>query len=113
MLIQIGDKLPYEYDLGDSWKHTIVLEKIESSVSKIVKCIDGARSAPPEDCGGAHGYQKMIHHLCHPEVDGYFELLEWLGEDFDAEHFDLEQVNKNLLKLASFIREFEEEKGLR
>jgi len=113
VLLQIGDTLPYEYDMGDSWKHTIVLERIETIVSKMVKCIDGERSAPPEDCGGVHGYQNMIHHLCHPEIDGYFELLEWLGDDYDSEHFDLELVNKNLRKLASYIREFEEENGLR
>jgi hypothetical protein len=113
VLFHVGDALPYEYDLGDSWKHTIVLEKIEPSLSKTVKCIDGERSAPPEDCGGVYGYQNMIHHLCHPEIDGYFELLEWLGDDFDLEHFDLELVNKNLRKLASYIREFEEDNGLR
>jgi len=113
VLPQIGDKLPYEYDLGDSWKHTIVLEKIESSLSKTVKCINGERSAPPEDCGGVHGYQNMIHHLCHPEIDGYFELLEWLGDDFDLEHFDVVLANRNLRNLAIYIREFEDENGLR
>jgi hypothetical protein len=113
VFVEIGDELPYEYDLGDCWKHSIILEKIESSVSKIVKCIDGARSAPPEDCGGVYGYHALIYHLCHPEIDGYFELLEWLGDDFDLEMFDLELVNKNLRKLASYIREFEEENGLR
>lgn len=113
VLVKVGDKLPYEYDLGDSWKHIIVLEKIESSLSKAVKCLAGSRSAPPKDCGGVHGYQNMIHHLCHPEIDGYFELLEWLDDDFDLEYFDLELVNKDLRKLASYIREFEEENGLR
>ena len=112
-LIHIGDALTYEYNLGDSWKHTIVLEKIESSLSKTVKCLAGSRSAPPEDCGGVHGYQNMIHHLCHPEKDGYFELLDWLEDEYDSEHFDIELVNKNLQKLASYIREFEEENGLR
>jgi len=113
VLLQVGDTLPYEYDLGDSWKHSIVLERIETILSKTVRCIDGSRSCPPEDCGGVHGYQNMIHHLCHPEIDGYFELLEWLGDDYDSEHFNLELVNKNLRKLASYIRMFEEENGLR
>lgn len=113
VLFQVGDKLPYEYDLGDSWKLTIVLERIETIASKTLKCIDGARSAPPDDCGGVHGYQNMIHLLCHPEIDGYFELLEWLGDHYDSEQFDLKLANKNLRKLASYIRAFEEENGLR
>ena len=83
-----GDSLSYEYDLGDSWKHTIVLEKIEDGGSKSVRCFDGARAAPHEDCGGIHGYQELIHHLRHPEKDGYIELLEWLDDDYDPENFD-------------------------
>jgi hypothetical protein len=113
VLLQVGDTLLYEYYMGDSWKHSIALDKIESSESKIVKCLAGSRSAPPEDCGGVHAYQNMIHHLCHPEIDGYLELLEWLGDDFNSEQFDMKLVNKNLRKLASYIREFEEENGLR
>jgi len=113
VLHEVGDSFSYEYDMGDSWKHLIVLEKFEDGGSKTVKCLAGARSAPPEDCGGAHGYNEMIHHLHYPEEDGYLELLEWLGDDFDSERFDLELVNKNLRKLATYIREFEEENGLR
>ena len=55
VLQKVGDRLNYEYDMGDGWKHTIILEKIEDRGSKTVKCLDGARAAPPEDCGGIHG----------------------------------------------------------
>jgi hypothetical protein len=107
-----GDNLSYEYDLGDSWKHTIVLEKIENGISKSIRCLDGAKAAPPEDCGGIHGYQELIHHLKHPEKDGYLELLEWLDDDYDLEHFNLEEVNQELKGLAKYIRMFEKENDL-
>jgi hypothetical protein len=47
VLQKIGDKLKYEYDMGDGWEHTVVLEKIEDRGSKTGKCLDGARNAPP------------------------------------------------------------------
>jgi len=108
-----GDKFPYEYDMGDSWKHTIVLEKITVDKSRVVRCIDGCRAAPPEDCGGIGGYQELIHHRYHPEKDGYIELLEWLDDDYDPEKFDLKEVNKSLRGLAKYIKTFDEENDLR
>jgi hypothetical protein len=48
----------YEYDLGDSWEHEIVLEKTlePEPKTKYPWCVDGARACPPEDCGGVWGY---------------------------------------------------------
>jgi hypothetical protein len=109
----IGDVLPYEYDLGDSWQHSIILEKIEVCGLNARRCLDGGRNAPPEDCGGVHGYQELIQHRYTPEKDGYIELLEWLGEEYDPEHFDLSGVNRGLKGLAKYIKEFEKENGLR
>lgn len=113
VLQKVGDKLPYEYDMGDGWKHTIVLEKIEDGALKCAKCLDGERAAPPEDCGGIDGYNDLIHHLFHPEKDGYIELLEWLGDDYNPEQIDLKAVNRELKGLVTYIKEFDEGNGLR
>ena len=112
LLRKEGDSILYEYDQGDSWKHLIVLEKADGL--KITKplCVDGKRAGPPEDCGGVGGYGEMIHHLHHPEKDGYLELLEWLGAEYDPEAFDIAAVNRNLKSLNFFIRLFDEENGL-
>jgi hypothetical protein len=63
-------------------------------VPESVKCNAGKRAAPPGDCGGLHGFSELIHHLLHPKIDGYIELLEWLGDNYDPELFDLKAVNK-------------------
>ena len=107
-----GDSILYEYDMGDSWKHTIVLEKASDEKIKKSACTDGKRAGPPEDCGGIGGYNEMVHHLLHPEKEGYLELLEWLDEDYDPEAFDIADVNRNLRSLNFFIRVFDEENGL-
>ena len=54
-----GFKFRYEYDFGDSWDHTLLVEKIlpaEKGVHYPV-CIAGKRACPPEDVGGVWGYK--------------------------------------------------------
>jgi hypothetical protein len=94
-----GKVLVYEYDFGDSWTHRIKIEKIlkqEPSTERAVTCVDGARACPPEDCGGVWGYEDMLEALKDPKHEGHESALEWLGEDFDPEAFDLEATNKAL-----------------
>lgn len=89
------DSMIYEYDFGDSWNHLILLEKILPFDKKIryPVCIDGEMNCPPEDCGGVWGYEEMLEVLEDPEDEEYEEYLEWLGEEFDPEYFDKDEVN--------------------
>ena len=90
------DWIKYEYDFGDGWEHKITLEKIlpHKKNQFPVACIKGKRACPPEDCGGPWGYAHMLEQLAAPEDDEeYAELLEWLGDDFEPENFDLEETN--------------------
>jgi hypothetical protein len=94
-----GKALFYMYDFGDSWGHRIKVEKIlkpEPAIGSAVTCIDGARACLPEDCGGVWGYEDMLEALKDPKHDGHEPALEWLGENFDPEAFDLEATNKAL-----------------
>ena len=91
-------KFSYEYDFGDSWMHTIVLEKIlpaEKGVDYPV-CIKGKRACPPEDVGGVWGYDDFLEAIANPNYPGRKEMLEWIGKDFDPEEFDLDEVNQSL-----------------
>jgi len=103
-----NDTLPYVYDIGDFWEHTIQLEKIHPSMKTQRKCIGGERRCPPEDCGGKRGYENLLHFLRHPEIDGYLEMLEWLSDDFDPEFIDISMINNQLGLLSEYIREYEE-----
>jgi hypothetical protein len=55
---------------------------------------------------------QLVHHFKHPEIDGYPGLLEWLGDDYDPEAFDIKRVNAELLNLKRYIRSFEKENDL-
>jgi hypothetical protein len=84
----------YVYDFGDSWEHKIQLEKIlprEKGV-KYPICVKGKRACPPEDCGGIWGYEELLEIIKDPNHEEHEEMLEWLGGEFDSEHFDVEEV---------------------
>jgi len=85
----------YEYDFGDSWIHKIKFEKIIQVIAgeKYPKCIGGQMACPPEDCGGIEGYYELLFVLSDPENEEYNEMSEWIGEEFDPEKFDLEDIS--------------------
>jgi hypothetical protein len=89
------DKLLYAYDFGDGWEHEVVLEKILPFESGVVlpKCLKGSRACPPEDVGGIPGYQMFLESISDPSHPEYGDMVEWIGGDFDSEHFDLAEVN--------------------
>ena len=61
--------------------------------------LDGRRAAPPEDCGGAWGYAELLRVLSDPTHEEHAERLEWLGDAFDPERFDLAVANRSLTRV--------------
>lgn len=95
-------KVGYEYDMGDSWDHTILIEKTipaEPGV-KYPRCIAGERACPPEDCGGGWSYGDFVDAIQNPKHERHEELLEWVGGEFDPEKFNLDAVNKELQEVG-------------
>jgi hypothetical protein len=94
LLKRQNEKVIYEYDFGDSWKHEIILEKIfDNEVLKFPICLGGEMSCPPEDCGGVWGYSDLLEVLKSPEHEDYEDIIEWMGGEFDPGHFDIDEVN--------------------
>ncbi len=90
-----NNKAIYIYDFGDDWKHTVKFEKVmaRDKNKQYPLCLTGKRACPPEDCGGVWGYQELLEILSDPEHEEYEERIEWLGEDFDPEHFDVKGIH--------------------
>ena len=88
-------KAGYIYDFGDSWEHTILLEKILPRDRGInyPKCVKGKRACPPEDCGGTWGYEEFLGAIKDPKHEEHEEMLEWIGGEFDPEYFNPEEVH--------------------
>lgn len=85
-----GDVFTYTYDFGDWWEHEVAVEDVFAAdpAVRYPVCLDGARACPPEDVGGAYGYQELLAALANPDHPRHEELRRWLGRDLDPEAFD-------------------------
>lgn len=94
--------IKYSYDFGDSWEHTIIVEKIIKADGNFVPavCLDGKRNAPIEDCGGIPGYYCCLEYLKNSKNPNVSDYGEWLEDmNWDPEYFELENVNANLKRM--------------
>jgi hypothetical protein len=98
-----GEKFTYEYDFGDGWEHTIVIEKIlpPDPKQQLPMCVKGKRACPPEDVGGVWGYDNFLEAINNPKHPEHKMYKEWIGGKFDPEAFDLDGVNQVLRQLKS------------
>jgi hypothetical protein len=103
-----GKQCLYTYDFGDTWDHTVLLEKIlpAEKGASYPCCLAGKNACPPEDCGGPGGYEDLRAVINRPSDPRGKELREWLGlergERYDPAAFDVRGVEfkdpKRLLK---------------
>jgi hypothetical protein len=93
-----GAKMIYTYDLGDSWEHSVLLEKRQDPEPNTICpiCIDGQLAWPPEDCGGIPGYYDLLNALADPNHPRHKELCDWIGGMFKPEEFSCDKVNRLL-----------------
>ncbi len=87
--LRAGERFSYEYDLGDSWRHDIRLERIllHAPNKTYPLCTGGAGDCPPEDCGGPAGYRAYLDERC-----------SW--QTLFQAHADIELVARRLLDFA-------------
>ena len=88
-------RVVYEYDLGDSWEHEVVLEDVlpgDGERDSYPRCVGGARACPPEDVGGVSGYENFLQAIADPEHEEHESLLKWVGGGFDPERFEAASV---------------------
>ncbi|RLB45489.1 MAG: plasmid pRiA4b ORF-3 family protein [Deltaproteobacteria bacterium] len=93
-----GTAFLYRYDYGDDWEHEITVESISEPGPGpvVVKCLEGARACPPEDCGGPPGHENLLRVLAGPTDEEHRDMKRWVGRGFDPERFNLGKVNKKL-----------------
>lgn len=94
-------KFSYIYDFGDDWLHDILVEKIlpMEAGRSYPRCIKGKRACPPEDIGGVWGYGDFLEIMQDPEHPEYEDMSDWIGGEFDAEYFDLDEINAFLSEI--------------
>lgn len=92
----------YRYDFGNCWDHLLTLVgTFPSDGGGYPRCISGERACPPEDCGSAPGYFRVLDvmqggsaALAHAADISREEMNEWLkghvnvAWPYRPEHFD-------------------------
>lgn len=103
VLPQPGSEMLYVYDFGDYWQHEIRLEAVlgPESGAYYPRVLNGARSCPPEDCGGTGGYADLLEILMNPAHKEFEDMRQWTGSRFNAEVFSAEAANERLQKNGS------------
>jgi hypothetical protein len=88
----------YLYDFGDSWEHSLRIEKILNAdpALRYPVCLAGANACPPDDVGGPPGYVNFVQAISDPHHPEHRDMLEWCGGSFDPYAFNPETVNADL-----------------
>ncbi|WP_205786815.1 plasmid pRiA4b ORF-3 family protein [Specibacter cremeus] len=102
LLSREKDRMKYEYDFGDSWEHTITLEKVLPPLpaAGLPNCGGGRGLAPQEDSGGPWGWMDILAAAEDPSHPEHVNYRDWLGladgETVDPEEFDVDEANEEL-----------------
>jgi len=96
-----GRRFPfkYYYDFRDGWEHEVLFEGClrGEKDQRYPLCLEGERACPPEDIGGASGYDEYLRALADPGHERHEELLSWRGP-FDPETFDAARATRQMRK---------------
>lgn len=97
-----GAEFVYVYDLGDNWEHRVLVEDVLETVGKPLspRCLAGERACPPEDSGGAVGYAIFREAMMNSGSESHELAMEWYGEWFDPEEFELDPINRRLASIG-------------
>lgn len=88
-------EVTYEYDFGDSWEHTITLEKIIKSNVFKATYLEGRGERPPEDVGGSWGYQEYMR-IMDDHKDPEHESMKAWAEAQKERKLSPEKINDRL-----------------
>ena len=93
--------LKYLYDFGDGWEHSIKVEAITEALGVTYpRLVDAKGRCPPEDCGGAPGYEHYLQAIAGPKRQDHKDLIAWRGPGFDPSTVDVAEIEAALTKLA-------------
>ena len=102
LLARPGDRLLYDYEVGEGWAHEIRLEEFTAPEpdTRYPRCVQGRRACPPEGVGGPWRYAEILAGRAAVEGDPCAPaLLRLCGRPFDPDAFDADSVNSALRRL--------------
>lgn len=94
--------IQYIYDFGDDWDHSIRIERVNEAAPGIThpRLLKATGACPPEDIGGAWGYEEFLEALADPDHEQHADMVHWSGGDFDAEDPGIDSIIERFDRLA-------------
>lgn len=94
--------IQYVYDFGDDWDHSIRIEKVSEATpgTNYPRLLKASGACPPEDVGGAPGYEQFLEAIADPEHEQHGDMLRWSGRPFDPEDAQIDRIIERFDHLA-------------
>lgn len=94
--------LLYTDDVGDDWRHLITAAPTDGPLPGQIypRLVDAQGRGPPEDVGGAPGYEHFLDAVANPRHPDHAELLDWHGRPFDPVTAPTDELQLDVLRLA-------------
>jgi hypothetical protein len=117
ILAEAGKKkaFRYEYDPGDSWRHSVAVEKVGPPEEGIVypRLLEAKGACPLEDIGGSWGYANFLEAIADPAHERHEEMIEWVDEGFDPEKADAKAIEERLQAFGKHLARDKERRKTR
>jgi len=94
--------MQYTYDMGDDWRHRIIVEKVIPADSGVQypQFLGGERRCPPEDCGGPPGYYEFLDKMAKTRSKDWNAALAWYGGPYEVENIDEQRIIARLRAIS-------------
>ncbi len=107
LLNQMPVTFGYTYDMGDNWKHRVVVEGVSAADPCVAypMFLGGERRCPPEDCGSVVGYYGFLADIPGPDRGAGSrrkrDALRWYGRPYDPDDIDEDRIRSDLVRTAA------------
>ena len=94
--------IQYVYDFGDDWEHSIRIERESEATpdKNYPRLLKASGACPPEDIGGAPGYEEFLKAIADPEHEQHGDMVRWSGRPFDPQDPQVDRIIERLDHLA-------------
>ncbi|MDQ1002778.1 hypothetical protein QFZ28_003178 [Neobacillus niacini] len=93
----------YEYDFGDSWEHTITMEKVVKSNELRAIFVEGIGERPPENVGGEGGYEEYLRIMADENDPEHEDMKTW-AENQKERNISQAKINNRLKHIIKGYR---------
>jgi len=96
----------YTYDMGDNWEHRVEVVNLFDAPkgSRLPRFLNGRWRTPPEDIGGAPGFDLFLEAIADPTHEEHNHLIDWYGGPFDREDIEPDIIKIQMSRIANMRR---------